>query len=314
MHEARVVLHAADEPRESVQDEPGGSVQDEPGGSVQDEPRGSVQDTGRLKGQSSQQGQRTPGPDSPAHVHLQGRLGAGRHDPGGHSEHHGVGEDGGLGEILQVETGGEADWPRGPTPGWVKDYRGLKQAASSLVSGEAAVGGQDPPRRGHPPLLGREAVAHPVCPGRPYLVGVVQQGDVEGDEPREAGVGEGQALHEEALLIAVEAVHLVGHLVLAEHVPVRLAGVPGAWRGQRGLARGPGAGGITQPPQHDGNHTTTPASHLPLAEDREAHTRVRAGLGGAGRRSFLRWRSDLSEGNSVASSKAMFTPKQQVPV
>ena len=117
---------------------------------------------------------------------------------------------------------------------------------------------------------------------------------MEGDEPREAGVGEGQALHEEALLVAVEAVHLVGHLVLAEHVPVRLAGVLGAWRGQRGLARGPGAGGITQPPhhdgttttqppQHDGSHTTTPASHLPLAEDREAHTRVRPGLGGAGR-------------------------------
>lgn len=85
VHEARVVPHAVDEPRENAQD------------------------TGRRRGQ------RTPhASDSPAHVHLQGRLGAGRHNPGGHSEHHGVGEDGGLREILQVETGGEADWPRGP--------------------------------------------------------------------------------------------------------------------------------------------------------------------------------------------------------
>lgn len=62
---------------------------------------------------------------------------------------------------------------------------------------------------------------------------------MEGDEPREASVGEGQALHEEALLVPVEARHLVRHLVLAEHVPVGLAGVRGAWRGQNGLARGP---------------------------------------------------------------------------
>ena len=115
-----------------------------------------------------------------------------------------------------------------------------------------------------------EAIAHPVCPGRPYLVGVIQQGDVEGDEPREAGVGEGQALHEEALLVPVEAGHLVRHLVLAQHVPVRLAGVLGAWQGAEGPCEGaPGAGSIAQPPRHNGSHTTTPASHLPLAEERE---------------------------------------------
>lgn len=52
------------------------------------------------------QGQKDPqgSPDSPAHVHLQGRQGAGRHNPGCHAEHDSVSEDRGLGETLQGES------------------------------------------------------------------------------------------------------------------------------------------------------------------------------------------------------------------
>lgn len=43
-------------------------------------------------------------PDLLAHVHLQGWQGAGRHDPGCHSEHHCVREDRGLGVVLCRKT------------------------------------------------------------------------------------------------------------------------------------------------------------------------------------------------------------------
>lgn len=49
-----------------------------------------------------------PGPPgSPAHIHLQGRQGAGCHNPGRHAKHHGVSEDRGLGEILQERSSGD---------------------------------------------------------------------------------------------------------------------------------------------------------------------------------------------------------------
>lgn len=63
--------------------------------------------------------------------------------------------------------------------------------------------------------------------GYPYLIGVIQQGDMEGDEPREARIREGEALHKEALLITVEAGYLVGHLVRAQNTPIGLAGILG---------------------------------------------------------------------------------------
>lgn len=59
----------------------------------------------------------SPPHHSPAHVHLQGRQGAGRHDPGRHAEHHGVREDGGFGEILRGKSRGEG--AEGPEPGGV---------------------------------------------------------------------------------------------------------------------------------------------------------------------------------------------------
>ena len=51
--------------------------------------------------------------------------------------------------------------------------------------------------RGAPPQLGRGLEAQPPPAPQAYRVGHVQQGEVEGNEPREAGVGEGQALHVE---------------------------------------------------------------------------------------------------------------------
>lgn len=81
-----------------------------------------------------------------------------------------------------------------------------------------------------------EPFRHPLCLATPYLIGVVQQGDVEGDEPREASVREGEALHKEVLLVPVGAGHLVGQLVSAQRVPVGLARVLGTWEGMEGAA------------------------------------------------------------------------------
>lgn len=94
---------------------------------------------GGERGRQGQKDTQHP-PDSPAHVHLQGRQGAGRHNPGRHTEHHGVSEDGGFGEILQGKTSGKRNWPQGPEPGWFEDHRGPEQAACSLVSREAPAG------------------------------------------------------------------------------------------------------------------------------------------------------------------------------
>jgi hypothetical protein len=55
---------------------------------------------------------------------------------------------------------------------------------------------------------------------------------MEGDQPWEASIWKGEALHEEALLIPMEARHLVGHLVLAQHAPIGLTGVLGTWEGK----------------------------------------------------------------------------------
>lgn len=76
-------------------------------------------------------------------------------------------------------------------------------------------------------------MSHPL-PSQPYLVGVIQQGDMEGDEPWEARIREGEALHEEALLIAVEARHLIGHPVRAQSTPIGLTGILGAYGKRRG--------------------------------------------------------------------------------
>lgn len=51
---------------------------------------------------------------------------------------------------------------------------------------------------------------------------------MEGDEPWEPCVREGEALHEEALLIAVQAGYLIGHPVRAQDALIGLTGVLGA--------------------------------------------------------------------------------------
>lgn len=135
---------------------------------------------------------------------------------------------------------------------------------------------------------------------------------MEGEEPREAGVGEGQALHEEALLVPVEAAHLVGHLVLAQHVPVRLAGVLGAWQRAEGPREGPREQEASRNLPNTMEATQPPPLLTSHSQRRERLTpecgQVWVGQGG---RSSLRRRSDLSEGNLVASSKAMFTPNSK---
>lgn len=76
-----------------------------------------------------------------------------------------------------------------------------------------------------------EPFGRPLCLATPYLIGAVQQGDVEKDKPREASVREGEALHKEALFVPVGVRHLVGQLALAQHVSVSLARVLGTWDG-----------------------------------------------------------------------------------
>lgn len=70
-------------------------------------------------------------------------------------------------------------------------------------------------------------LCHPL-PGQPYLIGVIQQGDMEGEDPWEACIREGEALHVEALLIALQAGYLIGHPVRAQNTPIGFAGILGA--------------------------------------------------------------------------------------
>lgn len=48
---------------------------------------------------------------------------------------------------------------------------------------------------------------------------------MEGDEPWEACIREGEALHKESLLIAVQAGHLIGHPVRAQNTLIGLTGI-----------------------------------------------------------------------------------------
>lgn len=117
---------------------------------------------------------------------------------------------------------------------------------------------------------------------------------MEGDEPREAGIREGEALHEEALLVPVGAGHLVCHLVLAQHVPVGLTRVLGTWEGKKRVALTPqgaqGAGrmeeglcNLTEKPK-PGNSPTLP---FPPAR-REKCLIISKGKARGKGRSFLR--------------------------
>lgn len=93
----------------------------------------------RPEGSPGSEGPSVP-PDSPAYVHLQGRQGAGCHDPGRHTKHHGVGEDGRLGEILQGRRGGAGRWPQNPDAWASQGPTDPDQSLYPLVSREEPVG------------------------------------------------------------------------------------------------------------------------------------------------------------------------------
>ena len=122
---------------------------------------------------------------------------------------------------------------------------------------------------------------------------------MEGDESREAGVGEGEALHEEVLLIAMEMGHLVGQLVLAQHVPVGLTRVFRTWKGTEGVATALGRRMAVPPPQQRVTQATSPASHLPRAKEKKM-LNIQHGQGWGGSEEgipFYDWCSYALDGN-----------------
>ena len=79
------------------------------------------------------------------------------------------------------------------------------------------------------PHLSRTGQLSHALLGQPYLIRIIQQSDMEGNEPWEACIREGEALHEEALLIALQAGHLIGHPVRAQNTLIGLTGILGAY-------------------------------------------------------------------------------------
>lgn len=73
---------------------------------------------------------------------------------------------------------------------------------------------------------------------------------MEGDESWESGIREGETLHEEALLIAVQAGYLIGHPVRAQDALIGLTGILGAYGKRNGCSenvKGSRAGQGKQP-------------------------------------------------------------------
>lgn len=125
-----------------------------------------------------------------------------------------------------------------------------------------------------PHLSGTEHLSHPL-PGQPYLIGIIEQGDMEGDEPWEACIREGEALHEEALLIAVQAGYLIGHPVRAQNTLIGLTGILGAY-GKRSGHDFWAAQRVEQP--HPGPRQTA-LPLLPPATKQRRHRPVGGGEG-----------------------------------
>lgn len=59
---------------------------------------------------------------------------------------------------------------------------------------------------------------------------------MEGDESWESGIREGETLHEEALLIAVQAGYLIGHPVWAQDALIGLTGILRAYGKRNGCS------------------------------------------------------------------------------
>lgn len=121
------------------------------------------------------------GEASPAHIQLQGALGVGGHDPGGHAEGHSVCEDGHLGQGL----GGNEDSVVLEPPNW------SPKSLSPYPS--------------------------PQCRTYPH----VHQADAERDQPREISIGEGEPLHIEVdLLLPWLPLDFVGQVPGPQHLLV----------------------------------------------------------------------------------------------
>lgn len=127
-------------------------------------------------------GELQEGEASPAHIQLQGGLGVGGHDPGGHAEGHRVCEEGhlfrqglGVGNEDSVGPTGSPIRPQAPAP---------PPPACSVP---------EPPN--WPPTF--SPYPSPQCHTYPH----VHQADAERDQPQEISVGEGEPLHVESDLL-----------------------------------------------------------------------------------------------------------------
>ena len=101
-----------------------------------------------VSGSPEAMGELQEGEASPAHIHLQGGLGVGGHDPGGHTEDHAVLEKQALGELLRRgggrERGCESSQGHGePLPSWAGAWKPSSAPSTSPP--------RPPPRPRQPP-------------------------------------------------------------------------------------------------------------------------------------------------------------------